>query len=149
MADALIEDTDLDLVGQVKVALADQQVQIEGVQRSFPQAPNSIVVTDMPLMLNLAGAASYPVLEADYGIEERDYQMLLLVLPQGQGLEGEGETICEPFFGRVRRRFLARPHLGVDFVQNSIITGDTGVRVISFANMPYYGIIFTNRITAY
>lgn len=105
----------------------------------------------MPLFVNLTGGATYERSEGnDYDIETREYRMFLYVAPQMSGVPGEGEELCEPFFTRVREFFSARPSLGgVADVQNSRPTGDGGVQILKYQDMPYIGIEFKLEVVEY
>lgn len=131
-------------VATVKAALAVLQVQIAGVQKAYAQAPNSVTAGDMPLFVNLTGAATYDREEGeDYDKETREYRMFLYVCPQMTGIPGEGEALCEPFFPLVRDFFSSRPSLGgVTDVLTSRPTGDGGVQILRFGDTPYIGIEF-------
>jgi len=142
-------------VATVKTRLAFiQKNRISGVKRSFAQGPNSINTADMPLFINLTKPAQHDwqILGSDFDQEGRLYLMRLYVLPYGNGIPGEAERACEPFFDRVRDCFAARPGLeGLEDVQRAVLLGDSGVTLLDYpvGNFAYWGIEFRLNVVEY
>lgn len=142
-------------VATVKARLATiQKNRITGVKRAFAQGPNSINTADMPLFINLTKPAQHDwaILGSDFDQETRQYLMRLYVLPIGNGIPGEAERACEPFFDRVRDVFAARPTLeGLEGVQQAVLLGDSGVTLLDYpaGNLAYWGIEFRLQVTEY
>ncbi|MCL4863861.1 MAG: hypothetical protein KJZ93_30925 [Caldilineaceae bacterium] len=142
-------------VATVKARLAlIQKNRITGVKRSFAQGPNIINTGDMPLFINLTKPAqhNWEILGDDLDQETRLYLMRLYVLPAGNGIPGEAERLCEPFFDRVRDVFAGRPSLeGLAGVQQAVLLGDSGVTLMDYpvGNFAYWGIEFKLQVTEY
>jgi len=138
-------------VETVKTALATLQAQITGVTIAYAAAPASLGA-DLPAFVNFAGAATedWAALGSESVIlERREYRMRLYVAPVQEGIPGEAEARCTPFFRRVFDYFAARPSLGgVVTVQRARIAGDGGVQQLVF-NDPFVGIEFRLQVEEY
>lgn len=133
----------------VKSRLARIQAAIAGVRRAYAQAPLSLPDSDLPAFVNFTGAATHEsrVGGADVDAETRQYLMRLYVRKSGQGIEGEAERLCEPYFDLVRDAFMARPGLEqLDHVQLARLLGDSGVSALSYAGEMYIGIEFRLQV---
>jgi len=138
-------------VATVKARLAEIQADIAGVTHAFAQGPNVINAGDMPLFINLTRAATIDWQQgSDLGFESRLYLMQLYVLPFGQGVPGEGERLCEPFFPLVRDTFAARPSLEQLLgVQETTFMGDGGVTALRYplgSDSLFWGIEFRLQV---
>lgn len=145
-------------VETVKPRLAQIQKTVTGVKRAYAQAPGAIPPGDLPLFLNFTGPSenNWEILGEDGDVETRMYLMRLLVRQIGQGIDGEAERLCEPFFARVRNTFAARPGLGsgtagshLAGVQAAVIRGDSGVSIIKHAGEEFIGIEFKLEVREY
>lgn len=139
-------------VATVKTRLASIQANIAGLNRAFAQAPNSINRADMPLFVNLTRQSQTDWQEgSDLGRETRLYLMQLYVLPFGNGIPGEAERTCEPFFPLVRDTFAARPGLeGLLGVQQAVFLGDGGVAALRYplsSENLFWGIEFRLQVS--
>lgn len=129
----------------VKTRLAEIQAKIAGVKRAYAQAPLSLPDSDLPAFVNFTGEATHEsrIGGADVDAETRQYRMRLYIERSGQGIDGEAERLCEPFFDLVRDAFMARPGLEqLDNVQVARLLGDSGVSALTYAGEPYIGIEF-------
>lgn len=145
----------------IKTRLALIQPFITGTKVAYQSAPNTINPTDMPCWVNLTGEGVYdPQVEGFDGVyETRNVRMLFFAAPRASGTPGEAENLCGPFFSRVRDFFLARPGLSyigpggvptydnLPGVMNALVTGDSGTSILTFADVPYFGIEF--RLTVF
>lgn len=139
-------------VTAVKERLAEIQETITGVKRAYANGPKMLPSSDLPIFVNFTGPAStdFNSLGADDGEEARTYIMRLYVAPTQQGISGEAEAACEPYFERVRDKFASRPGLGMTLeidgplagIQMATFLGDNGVVVMSYAGQEYIGIEF-------
>jgi hypothetical protein len=145
-------------VATVKPRLVQIQKTITGVKRAYAQAPGAIPPGDLPLFLNFTGPSenNWEILGEDGDVETRMYLMRLLVRQLGQGIDGEAERLCEPFFTSVRNAFAARPGLGLGTssshlagVQLAVLLGDSGVSVIKHAGEEFIGVEFRLQVTEY
>jgi len=145
-------------VAATKVRLATLQMLIEGSKHAYPEAPNTVNMTDMPCWVTLTGPGSYPQEgEQDEGEAgamivkvHRQYKMLLLAAPFGTGIAGEAERIAEPFIDRTKLFFASRPSLGgLDGLQSFFVTGDSGVSIITYQDTKYYGVSFDASVIEY
>lgn len=143
-------------VATVKTRLAAIQETISGVKRAYAQPPLSLPASDLPAMVNFAGAATHEwrVAGNDVDLETRAYLMRLYVAPLTTGVPGEMERLCEPFFVSVRDMFAARPGLGLGTkgshltgVQLAILQGDSGVSVMTYGGAQYVGVEFRLQVT--
>jgi hypothetical protein len=127
---------------------------ILGIKHAFAQVPLTLNSSDMPCMVNWTGPATmdWVALGDGMDIEARIYLMRLYVLPTAEGVSGEAERLCEPFFARVRDFFAARPMLGnLSGVQFAYVTGDSGVTklVLNDPATPMIGIEFKLQVQEY
>jgi len=145
-------------VATVKPRLVQIQKTVTGVKRAYAQAPGAIPPGDLPLFLNFTGPSenNWEILGEDGDLETRVYMMRLLVKPLGQGIDGEAERLCEPFFASVRNAFASRPSLGLGTkdsslagVQVATLMSDSGVSVIKHAGDEFIGIEFKLQVTEY
>lgn len=133
----------------VKTRLATIQAAITGVKRAYAQAPLSLPDSDLPCFVNFTGAATHEsrVGGADVDAETRQYLMRLFIKKSGQGIDGEAERLCEPFFDLVRDTFMARPGLEqLNSVQLARLLGDSGVNALVYAGEQYIGIEFRLQV---
>lgn len=145
-------------VETVKARLAQIQAGITGVKRAFSHGPGAMPPGDLPCFVNFTGPARHDFLLAgnDQDIETRTYIMRLYVRPVGQGIDGEAERLCEPFFPRVRDIFAGRPGLGLGTtgshlagVQRAIFLGDSGTSVLRYNGQDFIGIEFRLEVSEY
>lgn len=145
-------------VATIKSRLVQIQKTITGIKRAYAQAPGAIPPGDLPLFLNFTGPSqnNWEILGDDGDLETRLYLMRLLVRQLGQGIDGEAERLCEPFFASVRDTFAARPGLGLGTsgshlagVQIAALLGDSGVSVIKHAGEEFIGIEFKLEVREY
>lgn len=145
-------------VATIKPRLAVIQAGITGVKRAFAQAPGSLPPGDLPLFANFTGAArhNWQIIGHDQDLETRNYLMRLYVRPVGQGIDGEAERLCEPFFVSVRDAFASRPGLGLGVagshlagVQQAVFLGDSGVSVLRYSGQDFIGIEFRLEVNEY
>lgn len=137
-------------IATVKTRLAAIQGTITGVKRTYAEAPVSLPYSDLPCFVTFAGPSvhNWAILGEGEDLEERTYFMRLYVRPVGQGLDGEAEQACEPFFERVRDCFASHPGLGLGTktngplaeVQRAWLQGDNGVGVLPYAGEQFIGI---------
>lgn len=135
-------------VSTVRAAIAQVAGSISGVKRAFAYAPASLVATDLPVAVVFTGPATY--LERGYGVEgeTREYLLRLYVAAVQQGLSGDAESLCIPFFAAVRAAFPPGARLGrLSGVLEARLTGDQGVSILPFLNQPYLGIEFRVEVT--
>jgi len=140
-------------VATVKERLAVIQRQVPGVARAYAHAPGVLPPGDLPAFLNFTGPAvqDWLTLGASYGSESRTYIMRLFVAPLGQGIDGEIERKCEPFFESVRDTFASAPGFGLDAIDSqlpwveAIFSGDQGVSVLAHGGEQFAGI--ESRVT--
>lgn len=133
----------------VKARLARIQGKIAGVRRSYAQAPLSLPDSDLPCFVNFSGAATHDsrIGGADVDAETRQYLMRLYIKQLGQGIDGEAERLCEPFFDLVRDTFMGRPGLEqLNNVQWARLLGDSGAGVMAYAGTSYIGIEFRLQV---
>ena len=137
-------------VATVKAQLAVLQAQITDVKRAFAQGPLSLPLTDVPLFCNYTGAATHDwrILGAERDRETRLYLMRLYVCTAQDGIGGEAERRCEPFFPLVRDYFAARPSLGrLNGVEVATLLGDSGVmNPMLYAGEQFIGIEFRLQV---
>jgi hypothetical protein len=137
-------------VATVKAQLATLQEQIAGVNRAYVQGPLSLPATDLPAFVNYTSAATHEwrVLGAETDRETRQYLMRLYVCTAQDGIEGEAERRCEPFFASVRNFFAAHLSLGqLRFVEIATLLGDSGVRGdLAYAGEQFIGIEFRLQV---
>ena len=108
---------------------------IEGVNRAYAHGPIILPPGDLPIFVNFTVPASedWRSLGSQFDQETRTYIMRLYVRPWLQGIDGEAEELCEPFFARVRDKFASRPGLGLGSIDTQIsgveavLLGDSGV----------------------
>jgi hypothetical protein len=127
----------LELVQEGRVATEELEAiaGIEGVNRAYARGPISLPPSDLPIFVNFTGPASedWRILGETLDQESRAYIMRLYVRPWLQGIDGEAEELCEPFFERVRDRFASRPGLGLGAIDtqlpgiDAVLLGDSGV----------------------
>ncbi|HNT77559.1 MAG TPA: hypothetical protein PKH77_21295 [Anaerolineae bacterium] len=134
---------------QIKTALATVLAAITGVRRVYTTAPNSLPPSDLPAWVIYTGPATYAV--RGYGIydgETRRYTLRLYVLPLQEGIPGEAEAACEPFFTRVRAALDPDNRLNqlVGILELTLL-GDQGVSVLNLGGSAYLGIEFTLEVT--
>ena len=133
----------------IKAQIASIASDITGVQRAYAQAPNSLPPADLPAVVVYTGPSQYT--ERGYEItgEVRAFKVRLYVLPAQNGIPGEAEAACEPFFARFREAFPPGARLGrLGEVLQARLTGDQGVSVISLVGgSVYVGIEFNLEVT--
>lgn len=121
--------------------------------KSYANVPYAISAADMPLFVTFAGALTRNERTGEDNegrefLETRSYNMVLYTAPYGSGIEGEQMGLLLPWFELTYAKFMAYPHLrALAGVVDSIIIGDTGSQLVSFANQSYYGIRFTLSVT--
>ena len=134
----------------VKTKLAEIEAAITAVKKTFAQAPHSLSAADLPAFVNFTGAATHDWRAggSEVDIETRTYLLRLYVKPVGDGMAGEGERVCEPFFAGVRDYLAARPGLErLTGVQLATLVGDGGVQVFQYGGLQFYGIEFRLQVT--
>lgn len=139
----------------IKERLAEIQAEIEGVKRAYANGPKTLPVADLPCFVNFTGPATddWRSLGADYDQESRLYIMRLYVAPAQQGIDGQAEAACEPFFPLVRDLFASRPGLGTGSVDTqlagveAIYLGDQGVSILLYAGVEYVGLECRLQVT--
>ena len=145
-------------VTAIKDRLAEIQEQITGVNRAYANGPKSLPGTDLPIFVNFTGPANTDLtgMGSGSGEEARTILMRLYVSAAQQGIDGEAEARCEPFFERVRDKLAARPSLGLALedsgpmagIMRASFLGDNGVVVMRYAGQDYIGIEFRIQIEA-
>lgn len=142
-------------VASIKTRLTAIQEAISGVKRAYAQPPLSLPPSDLPVFVNFTGAATHDwrVMGSDTDSETRAYVMRLYVAPYQEGIPGEGERLCEPFFVSVRDAFAARPglsdpitHAHATGVLGAALLGDSGVAVLNYNGVQYVGIEFRLQV---
>lgn len=141
-------------VSDVKARLAEIQLTIAGIKRAYVNAPASLPHADLPLFVNLIGAATYTPLGETLYEETRAYIMRMYVKPFAQGIDGEAEAAVEPYLTAARDVFLSHPHLGngtagntLDWVTGVQYQGDFGIAILPFANEQFLGAEFRLNVT--
>jgi len=136
-------------VATVKARLASIEESITDVKRAHAQPPAALPAADLPAMVNFAGAAEHDwrILGSDSDQETRQYTLRLYIAPVGQGVPGEMERLCEPFFSSVRDTFAARPALEqlIGVIQATLL-GDSGPVVMAYGKLQYIGIEFRLQV---
>ncbi len=133
----------------VKTRLAAIQAAISGVGRAYPQAPLSLPGSDLPAFVTYTGQATndWRITGSDVDSETRIYLMRLYVAPLQQGVPGEMERLCQPFFASVRDAFGARPGLEIlNGVLTATLLGDGGPAVMAYGSVQYIGIEFRLQV---
>jgi hypothetical protein len=147
-------------VETVKARLAVIQRTITDVKRAYVHMPlTDLPEPDMPLFGNFTGPATYDwiTLGSDEDLEARIYLMRLYVKKATQGIDGEAEKKCEPFFESVPRKFAARPSLGLGTagsnlvgVQMATLLGDGGISIFNHpTGSQYIGIEWKLEVREY
>lgn len=110
--------------------------------------PNSIPPSDLPFFGNFTGQAAYGRQQgSDLDIVTRSYTMRLFVAELGQGIPGEIERLCEPFFESVRDKFDGLPRLdNLNGVRDAKILSDSGAGVLQYAGETFIGIEFKLQV---
>lgn len=138
-------------VAAVKTRLAAIQEAIPGVLVAYAQGPLSLAGANMPCFVNLTRQATVDWEQgSDLEIETRLYAMQLYVMSFGQGIPGEAERKCEPFFPLIRDTFAARPGLeNLPGVQKATFLGDSGVIIMSYPlqGERYFGVEFRLQVS--
>jgi hypothetical protein len=130
---------------------------ISGVTTSFGSIPRVVQDADLPAIVILPGRAVYDQTQTGENdvVEDRIYQVMLLVKLALQGTENQVMTEVLPFFQTVRDYFLARPGMEVDKANNptgnvvyhSELLGDSGFQIIPYPDPKFYGgIVFDVRV---
>jgi len=143
----------------IHTRLADIALLVPGVSTSYAGQPRNVAPSDFPTVITLIGSGSF-----DYGgdgtsdflVETRTFRQLLLVKPWVQGEELESEDAVKPYFDRFIQNFLGRPGLelirggeSLPLVQNTRMTGDSGVINLVLAGIAYVGVEFTIDVLFY
>ena len=135
-------------ISQVKAAIADVLETVSGIKRIYQTAPNSLPPADLPAAVIYTGAAQYVERGYDVNGEVRTYALRLYVLPAQNGIPGEAEALCEPFFAAVGAAFAPGARLGrLAGILEARLTGDQGVSVLDLGGVPYVGIAFQLEVT--
>lgn len=135
----------------VRAALATLEAQITGINRAYVDLPRGAINdADLPLFLNFARDASDSEGGSDMMLEDRQYLLWLLVMPDQLGIPGEGEQAAEAMIQTVKDYFRQRPALGLVLgVQKSYFSGDSGPRKFTWADVAYWGVEFRLRVVEY
>jgi hypothetical protein len=146
-------------IAALKTRLAALQPYITGVLKAYPQAPKNIPDTDVPLMLNFVGPATYDDDGGENVIEMREIKVRLYVCRKQEGIDGEAEARVEPFIPLVWAFFAARPGLGsggtaitprltpLAGVLRVQVISDSGVTVLPYNQIEYLGVEFRLIVT--
>lgn len=136
-------------ITQVRAAIAAVLAGVSGIKRIYTTAPNSLPPADLPAVAIYAGPATYA--ERGFGIndgETRQYLIRLYVKPVQQGIPGEAEVECEPFFAPIRAAFPPGDRLGrLAGSLEAFLTGDQGVGRLPLGGSFYLGVQFTLEVT--
>lgn len=117
----------------IKTALANIMAGVSGIKRSFAYAPASLPAGDLPAAVVFSGKAIYK--RQGYQTSptpDRTFMVMLYVKPLGQGIDGEAERLCDPFFDRIPAAIAASPRLGLDSVMLSTLKTDSGAARLSY-----------------
>lgn len=111
---------------------------------AFADIPRVIQDAELPCMVILPGAATYD--KADTGdtnfVEDRTYQLFVLIQNGLLGTESQAQISLDPFFDTVRDYFMARPGLELDSAQptdDNLVYDAQIVRDAGFELIPYPG----------
>lgn len=136
-------------ITQVKTAIAAVLAGVADIKRVYANAPNSLPPADLPAAVIYTGQAVYA--ERGYNINDgdvRQYKIRLYVLPAQQGIPGEADALCEPFFTSVRAAFSPGDRLGrLSGILEAFMLGDQGVVVMPLGGSMYVGVEFNLEVT--
>lgn len=129
----------------IKTALANTMAGVAGIKRSYAYAPASLPPGDLPATVVFTGKAVYK--RQGYQTNptpDRTFMVMLYVKPLGQGIDGEAERLCDPFFERIAAAIAANPRLGLDSVLLATLKIDSGAARLSYngQNDAYLGASF-------
>jgi hypothetical protein len=114
----------------VRTQIATLQRSIPGIITAYDQLPKGILKKlEMPLFINFVRDSSidHDIYGDDAIQVSRQYLMWLIVKPVVEGIEGESESLVEPYIDTVLNFFYARPTLGLlTGIVDSAITADSG-----------------------
>lgn len=132
-------------VADIKTSLATIIGGVEGVKRTYAYAPASLPPGNLPAAVIMTGKATYK--RQGYQTSpnpDRTFTVMLYAKNSGQGIDGEGERLCEPFFERIATALAASPRLGLDSVMLATLRADSGVVKMTFSDAVeiYIGTIF-------
>jgi len=132
-------------IADIKTSLAAIIGEVEGVKRAYAYAPASLPPGNLPAAVVLTGKAIYQ--RQGYLSDpnpDRTFTVLLYVKQTGQGIDGEGERLCDPFFERIAAALAAHPRLDLDSVLLATLKSDSGVVKMTFseAGETYVGASF-------
>ena len=139
-------------ISTIKTELAKIQRAITGVKRAYENGPRGLPGTDLPLFVNFVGPGSRanPFGQGDTDHETRDFLMRLYVCPAQNGLDGEAEKEVETYLPLVYAAFDLKDLLiSVTFVRFAVISGDSGISVLSYAGENYLGCEFRLTVSAF
>ena len=136
-------------ISTIKTRIANITGNITGVQRTYTQAPNSLPPADLPAVVVYIGPSQYTERGDEIAGEVRAFKVRLYVLPAQNGIPGEAEAACEPFFARFREAFPPGARLErLGEVLQARLTGDQGVSVMPLVGgSVYVGIEFNLEVT--
>lgn len=122
-------------MADIKASLAAIIGEVEGVKRAYAYAPASLPPGNLPAAVIMTGKAVYE--RQGYLSDpnpERTFVVLLYVKLTGQGIDGEGERLCDPFFERIAAALAAHPRLELDSVLLATLKNDSGVVKMTYSD---------------
>lgn len=112
---------------EITAKLAEIELTIPDIKRTFADAPNSIQPADMPAFYNITGRGVYFPAGTNIVREERTYLARLVLAPIGAGLAGDTDKLAKKMIPIVKEFFLSRnDFLGMDSVEFFSCLGDSG-----------------------
>lgn len=148
----MLPAADVDEILEQLAAAEAADLVSQGLRRAHGAPPNSVIPGDLPALINLPGPMTLtPAGSDEYGdedLEERQYDILLLVVPRAAGTPGEGFNLVTPWFAKMAKFFSSRQSLGTGNALRVVLRGDSGItQPIVYAGQDYYGIRFQVTIT--
>ncbi len=131
-------------------------VGIEGIKKAYAEAPATLPESDLPIFCNFFGPTrSFTNLGGTLYQEDRIYLCRLYVVSIQAGIDGEAERKVEPFIDRCMKAFIKHNSLGDGFIDQALpgiqsfeYLGDTGITVLTFAQVQFAGVEFRVGIDA-
>ena len=148
----MLPTADVDKVLEQLAAAEMTDLVPQGLAIAHAAPPNSVSPGDLPALVNLPGPMILTQFGSDeYGdedLEERQYDILLLVAPRAAGVPREAYNLVTPWFAKMAEFFSSHQSLGTSNALRVVLRGDSGItQPIVYANQDYFGIRFQVTIS--